>query len=277
MAEILLVDNGSIRADATKQLRKLAKNLGNKAGRKIQPVSLRHSNKIPMNLLEGKKAQIFQPFIQKRLKQGKRHFIILPLFFGESNAIESQILDYLRSLQLVFSDLIFQVANVVYPLPKGEPLLAHIIYDHIIATAQKTGFPLENIVLVDHGSPSQKVTAVRQHLAQSIEKKYSVNIIKIEQAVMERRKGKKYLFNGELLKNWLINKAKSGQKTVIVSLLFFLAGRHAGMGGDIEEICHSVMADHPDLKIATCPLISEHDLLLSVLYTRLQGVTKKIF
>lgn len=268
MPEILLVDNGSVRADATKQLRKLAQGLSDRAGKKIHPVSLRHANKIPAQLLEGEKAQIFQPFMQNNLAQGKRHFIILPLFFGESSAIESQILNYLSSLQLVFSDFIFEIADVVYPLPKGESLLADIIYDHITATAHNAKFVLENIVLVDHGSPCRKVTAVRQHLAQSIEKKYPINI-KIEQAVMERREGEKYLFNGELLKDWLIKKAKLGKKTVIVSLLFFLAGRHAGRGGDIEKICHSVMAKHPDFKIAICPLVSEHDLLLSVLYSRL--------
>ena len=277
MPKILLVDDGSIRADATKQLRQLAQNLSNQTGKKIHPVSLRHADKISAELLDGEKAQIFQPFMQEYLERGKRHFIILPLFFGESNAIESQILNYLKSLQLVFTDLVFRIADVVYPLPKGEALLVNIIYDHIIATAHNASFPLENIVLVDHGSPSQRVTAVRQHLGQSIEKKHPVNIKKIEQAVMERRKGEQYLFNGQLLKYWLIKKAKLDQKTVIVSLLFFLAGRHAGMGGDIEEICHSVMADYPNLKIAICPLVSEHNLLLSILNARLQEVTKEFF
>jgi sirohydrochlorin ferrochelatase len=104
MPKILLVDNGSIRAEATKQLRQLAQNLGEQTGSKIHPVSLRHADKISAELLDGKKAQIFQPIMHEYLERGKRHFIILPLFFGESNAIASQILNHLKSLQLVFTD-----------------------------------------------------------------------------------------------------------------------------------------------------------------------------
>ncbi len=271
MADILLVDNGSLCADATQQLRKLAQGLSVKVGKKIHPVSLRHADQIPTEQLGGKKAQVLQTFMQESLSQGQRHFIILPLFFGESKAIECLIRDYLLSLQLLFCDLSFQIADIVCPLPKGEPLLVDILYDHIMLTASKLVFPLENIILVDHGSPSPRVSAVRKHLAQSLQKKFPINI-KIEQAVMERREGKKYLFNGELLRNELIKKAKAGEKTAIVSLLFFLAGRHAGTGGDIEKICASVMKHYPPFKIAICPLISAHQALISILYQRLQNL-----
>ena len=270
MTAILLVDNGSLCADATQQLRKLAQDLSVKAGKKIHPVSLRHADQIPTEQLGGEKAQILPTYMQEALSQGQRDFILLPLFFGESKAIEYLIQDYLLSLQLSFCDLSFQIADVVCPLPKGEPLLVDILYDHIMQTANK-GFPLENIILVDHGSPSPKVSAVRQHLAQSLQKKFPIEN-KIEQAVMERREGKKYLFNGELLKDTLIKKAQAGEKTAIVSLLFFLAGRHAGTGGDIEKICAAVMRHYPSFKIAICPLISEHQALIAILYQRLQKV-----
>ena len=274
MSEILLVDNGSLRADATKQLRKLAQALSVEVGQIIHPVSLQHADKIPVALLEGREAQIFSSFMQEYLSQGKRHFIILPLFFGESRAIEYFIQDHLQSLQSPFNDLFFQIADVVCPLPEGEPLLVDILYDHIIATAYKHPFSLDNIILVDHGSPLPSVTAVRQHLAKAVQNKLPMQV-KVEQAVMERRKGKEYLFNGELLKDCLIKKAKAGERTAIVSLLFFLAGRHAGTGGDIEEICRSVMSDYPDFNIVTCPLISEHKKLVSILFARLQGCIQK--
>ena len=265
---ILLVDNGSLRANATLQLRKLSQQLGVVADCKIYPVSLNHADKIPLDDLGGKAAWIFQIFMRQFLQQGWRDFIILPLFFGKSSAITTLISNHLMSFQSRYIDMTFQIADVVYPLPKSEPILVGIFYDHIMTTVQQAAFPLKNIVVVDHGSPLPRVTAVRQHLVHCLQAKFSADTL-LEQAVMERREGDEYLFNGILLKDWLIDKAKVGEKTAIVSLLFFLAGRHAGEEGDIEMICQQVMRDYPHFKIAICPLVAEHPQLVALLRTRL--------
>lgn len=269
MPIILLVDNGSIRANATRQLRLLADKLSHLSGKKIHPVSLQHADKINKHQLDGEQATILMTFISDYLAQGERQFIVLPLFFGQSKAVSAGIIDYLASMQKKYTDIVFQVAEVVYPLPQGEPLLAEIIYDHIEVTRQYFDVSVKNIVLVDHGSPLPRVTAVRQHLAETVQQKLPKEEC-IEQAVMERRVGKAYLFNGELLQDWLIKKAKNGEKTAIVSLLFFLAGRHAGKGGDIDTMCNKVMNTYPDFKIAITPLVSEHKHLLSLLLRRLK-------
>ena len=86
---------------------------------------------------------------------------------------------------------------------------------------------------------------------------------------MERREGEQYDFNGVLLESWLRKKAQSGEKSAVVILLFFLPGRHAGTGGDIVEICEGIMQEYPDFKIAISPLISEHELLMPILHSRL--------
>lgn len=272
---ILLVDNGSVRPAATKQLRKLAKKLSIIATIKVYPVSLRHADKIPANLLEGEKAQIFDTFMEEYLLQGERQFIILPLFFSASKAITELLSNQLLSFQALYHDVTYQVADVVYPLPMGEPLLAHIIYEQILATTHNAKFPKKNIVLVDHGSPQQRVTKVRKHLVRTVQEKLPKEIV-LEQAVMERRQGEQYLFNGELLQDWLIRKAKAREKTAIVCLLFFLAGRHGGKGGDIDKICNGVMNEYPDFRIAICPLIAEHKALVSILLARLEAAQKKI-
>ena len=272
---ILLIDNGSIRADATKQLRKLALKLSVVAGREIHPVSLRHADKIPENLLGGEKAQVFHTFMDECLLQGWRQFIVLPLFFAEGRAVTELIINHLFSLQALYSDFTFQVADVVYPLPSGEPLLADIIYDQILMTVQDSKMAKKNIVLVDHGSPQKCVTEVRKRLARSIQGKFATHL-KLDQAVMERRQGDEYLFNGELLEDWLTRKAEAGEKSAIVCLLFFLAGRHAGKGGDIDKICRKVMNRHAKFKIAVCPLIAEHKDLVSILLVRLQTAQQQI-
>ena len=130
---------------------------------------------------------------------------------------------------------------------------------------------MNNLVLVDHGSPSPKVTEVRKHLAASVQRQLPDNVL-LEQAVMERREDKKYDFNGDLLKDWLLKKVADGETSAVVILMFFLPGRHAGEGGDIVEICQSVMDEHPGFSISISPLISEHPAFISILEKRLKDV-----
>lgn len=124
------------------------------------------------------------------------------------------------------------------------------------------------IMLVDHGSPLPRVTEVRKHLAKTVQDELAADCY-LEQAVMERREGKKYDFNGVLLKDWLTHKAEDGETSALVILMFFLAGRHAGEGGDVIEICDSIMKQYPGFQIAISPLITEHSLFLSILKKRL--------
>jgi sirohydrochlorin ferrochelatase len=275
MPVILLIDNGSTQANATLQLRELAKQLGLQTGYTIHPVSLQHANNIPAKVLNNLPAQVFNEFMEQQLIKGNKDFILLPIFFGQGKALTKYIPDVVNSLKNKFGDFQINIADVIYPLPEGENLLCEIIHDHIQDTAEKESLALTNIVLVDHGSPTPQVTDVRKHLVQRVQDSFSADY-HLEQAVMERREGSEYDFNGDLLENWLKQKAQSGASSVIVILLFFLAGRHAGKDGDIVEICASVMKEHPELKITISPLISEHPKFLSILESRLNSVIDNI-
>jgi sirohydrochlorin ferrochelatase len=268
MAVILLCDNGSVRANATLQLRQLANNLGEKTGHHIHAVSFKHADRIATAQLHGMPAQVFRGFMTEQLTQGQRDFLLLPLFFGNSKALTSFVPDEVTALKQKFGAFELAIAEVIYPLPQGEPLLTDIIYDHIHDTADKHHLPLKNLVLVDHGSPIPRVTEVRKHLAQTVQQKLPAGC-QLEQAVMERREGKEYDFNGALLEDWLTNKAQAGETSAIVILMFFLAGRHAGEGGDIVEICNTVMDRNPGFKVAISPLITEHPDFVSILQQRL--------
>ena len=267
MPVIMLIDNGSLRANAAKGLRLLAKSLSEKTGLNIHPVSFKHSDKISPDELDGIPAQTFRSFMAQQLEKGEREFIILPLFFGKSRALTSFVPDEVAILNAEFGEFKLNISETLYPLPEGESGLVDIIYDHVISTAK----PLKNIVLIDHGSPIPQVTAVRQHLAQCVQQKLPEGVL-LEEAVMERREGKEYDFNGELLEDWLTQKAESGETHAAVILMFFLPGSHAGEGGDIVEICESVMVKYPDFKISISPLISEHQRLVDILRKRLQTV-----
>lgn len=268
MPVYLLVDNGSKQPDATLYLRRLAADLSRHTGKTIHPVSLQHADAIAVDKLGGTPAQVFPDFLKAQLLQGEHEFIVVPLFFGLSKAITAFIPDEVAKLAAEHSELSVKVAPVTYPLPEGEQRLARIVFDHI-QQAQQQNIAQSRIVLVDHGSPTPKITEVRKSIARVLEADYG---LKLDQAVMERREGKKYDFNGDLLATWLRHQAEQGATSVIIAMLFFLPGRHAGPNGDVEEICHSVVADYPHLRFTITSLISEHPLLLDVLKDRLEAV-----
>lgn len=274
MPVILLCDNGSTQPGATLQLRRLAQQLSEQSGQTIHPVSLQHANRIETSQLQGEPAQIFSEFMQQQLSAGESEFILLPIFFGKSKALTSFIPDEADKLRQQYGDFSLQLAEVIYPLPTGEPLLVDIIHDHIQQTASRHNLPLQNLVLVDHGSPIPRVTEVRQHLAQQVQNRLA-DATSLQQAVMERREGREYDFNGDLLEHWLSRKAEAGAKSALVIMMFFLPGRHAGENGDIVQICDSVMQQHPDFKVAISPLIAEHPAFVNILQLRLQGALEK--
>lgn len=271
MPTIMLVDNGSLRPTATLQLRHLATALSQKIQQTVHPVSMQHAHKISASELGGKPAHIFSTFMADQLAAGEKDFILLPLFFGKSRAITKFVPDEVEKLKMQFSDFNVNIAEPLYPLPNGESGLTDIIVDHILGLSVDKTLPVNNAVLVDHGSPVPRVTAVRQHLAESVLEKVPAGST-LEEAVMERREGKEYDFNGGLLKDWLVQKARAGETHANVILMFLLPGSHAGEGGDIEEICDSVMKQYPSIKIAISPLISQHPKLVSILENRLNKI-----
>lgn len=267
MPVYLLVDNGSRQPDATLYLRRLAVGLGRHIGKTIHPVSLQHADAIPAQELDGTPAQVFPEFLKSQLARGEHEFVVVPLFFGLSKALTSFIPDEVAKLKPEHPDLTVHLAPVTYPLPEGDVRIAKIVLEHIQG-AQRTSDAEKRIVLVDHGSPSPRITEVRKSIARTL---VDVHALNLDQAVMERREGKEYDFNGDLLATWLRQQAEQGVTDVIVAMLFFLPGRHAGPHGDVAEICNKVVKDYPQLNFTITPLISEHPLLLDILKDRLEA------
>lgn len=267
MTTILLSDNGSTQPNATIQLRELSKLLSDEIGQTVNPVSLQHANKIPAEKIGGIKAQVFSEFMAEKLSEGQRDFILLPLFFGNSKALTKFIPDEKAKLEKEYGEFEIKIAKPVYPLPEGDIKLAKILADHVKQSAGE----LRNIVLVDHGSPVPRVTAVREHLANALQVQLGEQY-QLAQACMERREGKEYDFNGQLLEDWLNERAKEKSPGVVVAMMFFLPGRHAGEGGDIAGICQSVMDKNPGFNIAITPLIAEHPEFVSLLAQRFQFI-----
>lgn len=263
-AEILLVDNGSRRAASTLGLRFIAKALGDRVGRVVHPVSLQHADRVPAAELDGQPALVLPRFLRDRLEAGQRNFIVLPLFFGPSRALSGFIPEQVAALTAKFGAFTLHQAEVLCPLPRGEELLADIVADNVAALG-----PADRVIVVDHGSPIPEVTAVRRWVAQGLARRLP-GALAIEEAVMERRDGSDYDFNGMLLTERL--EQLTGRITL--AMLFLLPGRHAGPGGDIAEICAAAEQASPKLQVTPSPLVGDHPFLLDILQARLSDALK---
>ncbi|MES9970258.1 MAG: CbiX/SirB N-terminal domain-containing protein [Candidatus Thiodiazotropha sp.] len=267
--KILLVDNGSVQPQATLNLRRLATELGKSSGQDIHPVSLQHADRIADDQLDGSPAQLMESFLSTQLNLGTRDFLVIPLFFGVSRALTSFIPGLVESLQSKHGVFKLQIGDVLYPLPQGEPRLAHILKEQLDPLI--SGVPHPRVILVDHGSPLREVTEVRLRIAAELRNLLPPQTHFLE-AVMERREGSEYDFNGDRLEQVLEAEAQQDQQTPIaVSLLFLFPGRHAGQGGDIATICSDTEGRYPGLKIGISPLVGEHPQLLAILKDRLDS------
>jgi sirohydrochlorin ferrochelatase len=267
---IILLDNGSKRPEATKNLRRLAAALTRRRGEVVHAVSMLHSSSIPAALLDDRPAETVEPFLRRQIDEGKRKFVLVPLFFGPSRAIDVFLPEIVSRLEAEAGRLEIDVAPVLCPLPSGEPRLVDILEANVRNVMQAQQMTPARILLVDHGSPVPAVTAVRNWLAAMLRVRFS-GMATVAEAVMERREDRQYDFNGELLEHAL---ATAAQKTeqAILAMQFISPGRHAGLGGDIDAIAREVMDRYPGFRAVTSPLISEHPLFEEILSDRIDAV-----
>ncbi len=170
-----------------------------------------------------------------------------------------------------FGPFQLRLAPELCPLPVGEPRLTQILLDQIRATAAIRPEPLQRVLLVDHGSPIPQVTAVRTWLAARL-REHLGPTVSLDEAVMERRPGADYDFNGNLVELALRRLAAADPRTpVILALLFLSPGRHAGPGGDIANICARVEQEVPGFRVHPTPLVGTHPGLLEILAERTAG------
>ncbi|HEY5775754.1 MAG TPA: CbiX/SirB N-terminal domain-containing protein [Xanthomonadales bacterium] len=276
MQRIILVDNGSRRADAVLNLRRLARAMSERSAKTIDAVPLQHADKIPpgalADALGGKRVATFAQYVEEALISGADELVIIPMFFGNSRAITSFIPDTLNAIQATHGKFNWSIADELCPLPQGEPLLARLLLENLQTLVDEKLTGIDCVVLVDHGSPSKEVTDVRVKLAAQLAA-YLPEHVPLLQAVMERREGFEYDFNGPLLQDLLAKLARENEVlNVAISMLFLSPGRHAGEGGDIADICGAAMQNHPGLSVRISPLVGENPLLIDLLCDRLQAV-----
>ena len=264
---LFLVDNGSLRPEAIRGLRLISKKLGRRLGREVEPVSMLHSDKVPAEKLGRRKAEILEAALRRRAQKGARDFAIIPLFLGRSASLVRYVPALARRLCLEFPRLRVRIAE---PLggARGDDL--RTILRDLVRARLTPGFlrgQRANVVLVDHGSPSNPVARTRNQLWRQLERVIGARVDHMQASSMERRPGPKFDFNEPLLEN-VLYKAPYNSGPVVVVQLFILPGRHAGPDGDIAQICRRAEKKNPQLRTVRTALLGTHPKLVEVLAKR---------
>ena len=264
----MITDNGSYRPESTLSLRGLAATLTERIGHPVHPVSLLHSTKIDPAELGGEPASILEPFLKERMAAGTRRFLMLPMFFGPSAAINEYVPQRVLELRAGrYPDLELRVAPcVVDRRNPADTRMARILLDLATATARAQNLGRPALAIVDHGTPRRAVTEVRDLLARQVADLAGGRFSAVAPCSMERREGEEYAFNEPLLENLL--GTPGFEDDVVVGMLFASPGRHAGPGGDVAAICAAARARHPRLRAFMTDLVATHPALVDLLVER---------
>lgn len=266
---VFLIDNGSLRPEATFWLRCLAEGLGDRVGLTVEPVSLLHSHKVPAEKLEGRGATIVRRRLRECIEAGQRRFVFLPLFLGPSLAVADYLPQLIEEGRALAPDLDIRVADVLAgPDPDNPDLrLAKMLADQV----KVLGLDRETrVALVDHGTPAEPVNRVRNAVARQLAENLDDGAAWVQPCSMERREGDAYAFNDPLLES-LGEVSGFGGRRLILAMFFLLPGRHAGKGGDVAEIYEGLISKKAFQQIETTPLLGEHPGLFDILEDRLRA------
>ncbi len=264
---IFLVDNGSVRADAYRNLCSIASRVSESIEQAVTPAPLLHADKIPKADLQNGKATLLEAAIKEAYESGKRQFQIIPLFFGPSGALVDYLPRRLRILRESCPEMRARILNPLFVSPdNGGSILATILKERIESVQAIQELDYFKVILVDHGSPKRSVTNVRNEVAKLLELQLGKQF-KVAPASMERRAGNQYAFNEPLLEQAL-NSLERNQPPIILAQMFLSPGRHAGPEGDISKICESAVFSEPELQIHKTELMGSHPLLIELLTRR---------
>jgi sirohydrochlorin ferrochelatase len=271
LPSIFLIDNGSLRPDATIALRQLAETLSVRNHQAVHAVSLLHSNKVPKEDLGGTPARTVKSTLRKSLENGERNFIFLPLFFGPSRAITEYLPQLIEEARERFPNFRVIIAEPLAGSDVSSPdiRLAEMLAERVRAAIKLHQMSQPSVTLVDHGTPYAPVNTLRNAVAAQLSILLADDASGVIASSMERREGDAYAFNEPLLERLGGGVPMRGDE-LICAMFFLLPGRHAGEGGDVQDICDNLVASGNFSRIKRTELLGAHPTLIDILSDRLE-------
>lgn len=257
-----------MRAASTLNLRAVAKGLERAIGAPVRAVSLLHSSGVAAAELGGEPACLLEPALSSWLGENSQaEAVALPFFFGPSAALTDYVPERLEALAGKFPQNKIRLASWLVHPEEPDTRIAEALSEAVRLTITQHVLARPKVVLVDHGSPQQRVASVRNHLGAQVTRLLGEEIAVLDVASMERRAGPEYAFNDPLLATRLTMEPFD-VGDVVVALQFLSPGRHAGAAGDIAQICGAARAERPGLRTWMTETIGADGRVIDVLAQR---------
>jgi sirohydrochlorin ferrochelatase len=259
-----LIDNGSIEPAAHRNLRRLAAEVGERAGMSVEAVSCKHSDRIPAVELDGRRAWTLARWVRSGVADGEREFVFIPFFVSPQGAVGSALRADLEALALETGGLEFSFTE---GLSDG---LAAIAADRILEVMAARGLNRPAVVVVDHGGPAAESANIRNRVAEEIRRILGDGIGPLFAASMESPEGPGFAFNRPLFSEILSSPALAGGDTVVAPL-FLAPGRHAGPDGDLARLARAAEARRAGLRCHFAGLVGTHPRVPEVISGHLRA------
>lgn len=263
-----LFDNGSLRAASTLSLRRTAALLSVALDAPVRAVSLLHSSGVPPEQLDGVPAHLLEPALLAWLSENPQgQAVLLPLFFGPSNALTDYLPGRLQFVRAKFPHCDLRIARALVSPTEADTSIAEALAAAARMAIAHHALSRPKVLMVDHGSPQSQVAAVRNHLGQQVRELLGSEASEVGVASMERRPGDEYAFNDPMLATAL-NTPPFNDGDVVILLQFLSPGRHAGPNGDIVYICDEAARGRPSLRTYLTEPIANDPRVIQVLVRR---------
>ena len=256
---VALIDNGSLEPAAHLNLRTVAAALARRAGVAVEPVSWKHSDRIPTTALDGTSACTLAPWVSAKVEAGERDFLLVPFFISAQGAIGSALRTDLEKLSSSLGGFSFAFTEGL----AARGALAGIVAARIRETISSKKLFRLPVIVVDHGGPSSTSAALRDGIVAEVRSLLGADIGPLVAASMEGS-------HGPLLGDTLASPTFD-HGDVVIAPLFLSPGRHAGPEGDLAHIARAASA-----RVHFTELVGTHPVAVDALAAALRDALTSI-